>query len=70
HQRLGHLGEYSICLLKSKGLVTGMDLHPEGALAPCDGCAKGKSPQAPFPKEAANRSKARLERLHMDLQGP
>ena len=51
-------------------LVTGMDLSMEGSLGPCDGCAKGKHPQAPFPKQAQNRADQILGRLHMDLQGP
>ena len=51
-------------------LVTGMDLCTDGSLGPCDGCAKGKHPQAPFPKQAQNRADDMLGWLHMDLQGP
>ena len=51
-------------------LATGMDLHMDGSLGPCDGCTKGKHPQAPFPKQAENRADTPLGRLHMDIQGP
>src|ERR1700683_3794938 len=45
------------------------DLQTNGSLGPCDGCTKGKHPQAPFPT-SRSRAKKILDRLHMDLQGP
>jgi hypothetical protein len=69
HRRLGHLGEQDIRHLARHKMVTGLQLDPNDKLGPCDGCAKGKHPQAPFPK-SGTRAKAVLDRLHMDLQGP
>ena len=51
-------------------MVTGLDLKGQSGLSPCDGCAKGKHHQAPFPKHARRRAKNVIERLHCDLQGP
>jgi hypothetical protein len=53
-------------------MVTRLDLKgPRGSrLSPCDGCAKGKHHQAPFPKHAQRRAKHVIEHLHCDLQGP
>ena len=49
--------------------MTSLDLQTNGSLGPCDGCAKGKHPQAPFPT-SHSRAKNILDCLHMDLQGP
>ena len=70
HRRLAHVNEDALLYMAKHSLVTGMDLHTNGSLGPCDGCAKGKHPQAPFPKQAENRVDTLLGRLHMDIQGP
>jgi hypothetical protein len=49
--------------------MIGLDLQTDGSLKSCDGCAKGKHPQAPFPT-SRSRAKKILDRIHMDLQGP
>jgi transposase InsO family protein len=53
-------------------MVTGLDLKGlrGSRLSPCDGCAKGKHHQAPFPKHARRRANNVTECLHCDLQGP
>ena len=66
HCHLAHLGEDNICYLVKHQLVTGLNFKVAGKLGPCDGCAKGKHPQAPFPSQAT-RASTILERLHMDL---
>lgn len=53
HRRLSHIHEDALCYLAKHKLVTGMDLQTSGSLGPCDGCTKGKHPQAPFPKQAS-----------------
>ena len=68
--RLINVNEDALLYMAKHSLVTGMDLHTNGSLGPCDGCAKGKHPQAPFPKQAKNRADTLLGRLHMDIQGP
>lgn len=68
HRRLAHINEDALRYLVKHNLVTGMDLQTNGSLGPCDGCANGKHPQAPFPKQASRATEI-LGRLHMDLQG-
>ncbi|GBE80639.1 Retrovirus-related Pol polyprotein from transposon TNT 1-94 [Sparassis crispa] len=70
HRRLAHIGQGSLQYMVKHALVTGLDLKSVETLGPCDGCAKGKHHQAPFPKQATNRATSILHRLHMDLQGP
>ena len=70
HRHLAHVNEDALLYMAKHSLVTGMDLHTNGSLGPCDGCAKGKHPQAPFPKQAENQAESPLGRLHMDIQGP
>ena len=69
HRRLAHIHEDALRYLAKHDLVTGLDIQTNGSLGPCDGCAKGKHPQAPFPT-SHSRAKNILDRLHMDLQGP
>jgi len=69
HRRLAHINENGLRYLAKHDLVTGLDIQTNGSLGPCDGCAKGKHHQAPFPKDASRATNI-LERLHMDLQGP
>jgi len=69
HHRLGHIHEGGLRYLAKHNLVTGLNIKVEDTLGPCDGCAKGKHHQAPFPRRS-KRSPAILDRLHMDLQGP
>ncbi|GBE87258.1 Retrovirus-related Pol polyprotein from transposon TNT 1-94 [Sparassis crispa] len=70
HCRLAHIGQGSLQYMVKHALVTGLDLKSVETLGPCDGCAKGKHHQAPFPKQATNRATSILHHLHMDLQGP
>ena len=70
HRRLAHVNEDALLYMAKHSLVTGMDLHMNGSLGPCDGCVKGKHPQAPVPKQVENRAESPLGRLHMDIQGP
>jgi GAG-pre-integrase domain/Integrase core domain len=69
HRRLAHLNQSSIHHLAKYGMVTGLDIQPNEVLGPCNGCAEGKHPQAPFPKDGS-RATTPLVRIHMDLQGP
>jgi hypothetical protein len=69
HRRFAHIYEDGLRYLVKHNLVIGLDLQTNGSLGPCDGCAKGKHPQAPFPT-SYSRAKKILDRLHMDLQGP
>jgi len=69
HRRLGHIHEGGLRYLAKHDLVTGLNIKIDDTLGPCDGCAKGKHHQAPFPHRV-ERSPAILDRLHMDLQGP
>ena len=50
-------------------MVTGLDIWTNETLGPCNGCAEGKHPQTPFPKQGSRMTRP-LEQLHMDLQGP
>ena len=70
HQCLAHVSKDTLLHMAKHDLVTGMDLCTDGSLGPCDGCAKGKHPQAPFLKQAQNQADDMLGWLHMDLQGP
>ena len=70
HAHMGHISLKSLRYLERHQLVTGFDLRGNGELAPCNGCAKGKHHQAPFPPTTTNCTNSILERLHMDLQGP
>ena len=70
HRCLAHVNEDALLYMAKHSLITRMDLHTNGSLGPCDGCAKGKHPQAPFPKQAENRAESPLGHLHMDIQGP
>lgn len=71
HRCFAHMNPESVRHLAKHELVTGLDLNNTSQLGPwCDGCAKGKHPQAPFPKQATNRAKKILDRIHVDLQGP
>lgn len=70
HCRLSHLGESGLKYLIRHQLAMGINAKPSGSLSPCNGCAKGKHPQAPFPHSAMNGTQEILDRLHMDLQGP
>jgi transposase InsO family protein len=69
HRRMAHLNPDSIYHLSKHGMVSGLDLRVKETLGPCDGCADGKHPQAPFPQKGS-RAENILDRLHMDLQGP
>jgi|SRR5882762_1713552 len=69
HRQLGHIHKGSLCYLVKHNLVTGLDIKVEDTLGLCDGCAKGKHHQAPFPHRP-KCSPAILDSLHMDLQGP
>ena len=70
HRRLAYVNEDALLYMAKHSLVTRMDLHTNGSLGPCDGCVKGKHPQAPFPNQAENQAESPLGRLHMDIQGP
>ena len=70
HRRLAHVNEDALLYMAKHSLITGMDLHKNGSLSPCDRCVKGKHPQAPFPKQAENQAESPLGRLHIDIQGP
>ena len=54
HARLGHISLKSLRYLELHQLVTGFDLCGNGDLAPCNGCAKGKHHQEPFPIATTN----------------
>jgi GAG-pre-integrase domain len=69
HRRLAHIYEDGLHYLAKHNLMIGLELQTNGSLGPCDGCAKGKHPQAPFPT-SFSRAKKILDCLHMDLQGP
>jgi GAG-pre-integrase domain len=69
HRQLGHIHEGGLRYLVKHNLITGLNIKIDDTLGPCDGCAKGKHHQAPFPHHV-ERSLAILDRLHMDLQGP
>ena len=69
HRRLGHLSEGGLKELIKNKMVKGLEMSAHQSLGPCEGCAKGKHPSAPFPKKGS-RAKSILRRLHMDLQGP
>jgi hypothetical protein len=69
HHQLGHIHEGGLCYLAKHNLITGLDIKIEDKLGPCDGCAKGKHHQAPFPCHS-ECSPVILDHLHMDLQGP
>ena len=56
HRRLAHISGDALKYMAKHNLVTGMDLSTNGDLGPCDGCAKGKHPQAPFPKKSQSRA--------------
>ena len=70
HRRLTHINKDALLHMAKYNLATGMDLHTDGSLGPCDGCTKGKHPQALFQKQAENCADTPLGRLHMDIQGP
>ena len=70
HRRLAHISGDALKYMAKHNLVTGMDLSTNGDLGPCDGCAKGKHPQAPFLKKSQSQADKILQQLHMDLQGP
>lgn len=69
HRRFSHIHKDGLHYLVKHNLITGLDLLTNGSLGPCDGCAKGKHHQAPFPQKASHAANI-LDRLHMDLQGP
>ena len=69
HRCLAHVNEDALLYMAKHSLVTGMDLHMNGSLGPCNGCTKGKHPQAPFPNQAENQAESPLGHLHMDIQG-
>ena len=69
HRRLAHIHKNGLCYQAKHNLVTGLDVQINGPLGPCDGCAKWKHHQAPFPKDALQATKI-LKHLHVDLQGP
>src|ERR1700683_2560272 len=69
HQQLAHIHEDGLHYLAKHNLVTGLDLQTDGSPGPCDGCAKGKHPQAPVPT-SYSQAKKKLDHPHMDLQGP
>lgn len=69
HRRFAHLSEGNLRHLARHKLITGFDLKADEELPPCEGCAMGKHPRAPFPKQN-HRSENILDILHMDLQGP
>ncbi|KAG2350040.1 hypothetical protein BDR05DRAFT_867568, partial [Suillus weaverae] len=52
YAHFAHISLDNLCYLVQYNLVTGMDLRGDGDLIPCNGCAKGKHPQAPFPSTA------------------
>ena len=49
--QLAHIHENGLRYLVQQDLVKGLDIQTSGSLGPCDGCAKGKHHQAPFPKD-------------------
>jgi len=53
HQHLAYIHKNSLCYLAKHNLVTGLDIQTSGSLGLCDGCAKGKHHQAPFPKDVS-----------------
>ena len=70
HQQFAHIHENGLCYATKHGLITGLALNTNGDLGPCNGCAKGKHHQAPFPKQLYSQAEKILNHLHMDLQGP
>ena len=70
HRCLAHVNEDALLYMAKHSLITRMDLHTNGSLGPCNRCAKGKHPQAPFPKQAENWAESLLGHLHMNIQGP
>ena len=70
HRCLTHISGDALKYMAKHNLITGMDLSTNGDLRPCDGCTKGKHPQAPFLKKSQSQADEILQRLHMDFQGP
>ena len=70
HRCLTHISGDALKYMAEHNLITGMDLSTNGDLRPCDGCTKGKHPQAPFLKKSQSQADEILQRLHMDFQGP
>ena len=52
HAHFTHINLDNLRYIAWHNLVTCMDLQGNGDLSPCNGCAKGKHPQAPFPSTA------------------
>ena len=66
HRRLGHCSVDRLKLAIRNNLVSGMR-KLNGKLADCEGCIKGKTVKAPFPKRGEISSKNVLELVHTDV---
>ena len=70
HRRLAHHDHSSVKQMKSKNLVTGIDIKSNKSPDPiCEPCLAGKMNANPFPPSKTRASKP-LELIHTDLHGP
>jgi len=68
HQRLGHIGEKGLRIIRGKGMVEGMS-NSSLDFDFCENCVYGKQNRVSFPF-GSNRTKEILGLVHNDVFGP
>ena len=67
HQRFGHLGKISLCMLKKEELVSGLDYDVSKAIDFCESCVSGKIHRSSFPKSGRETAEEPLGLVHSDV---
>ena len=69
HRAFGHLNRAAVRRLKTKEMVTGMDVDERKDFQQCAACIQGKAHVFPFPKESERKYEAIGDMTYSDLWG-
>lgn len=70
HRKLGHRDAEAVKQMKTKDLVTGLEITDCGIKSVCEICIKGKMTKRSFSKESYHNTQEPLDLIHTDVCGP
>ena len=70
HRILGHVNHWTIKILKTNNLVTGLDVDESQAPTQCTACVQSKQHVEPFPQQATKKAEQTGNLVVSDVWGP
>ncbi|GAB1862403.1 hypothetical protein CAJAP_03482 [Camponotus japonicus] len=70
HRKLGHRDPEAVKQMKTKDLVSGLEITDCGIRSICETCIKGKMTRRSFPKKSYSNTEEPLHLIHTDVCGP